>query len=99
MCLGGPATPIAPQRFYQGPEGARRRSTQGLNIAFVDVFNGEAAPQHLDKNLPELSGGQVVQEWIDDRAQVEEGVGHGEESDVAAEEGEGPVGLWHSSHH
>lgn len=67
--------------------------------AFVDVFDGEAAPQHLEKNLPELPGGQVVEERINDGAEVEEAVGHGVESDVAPKVVHGPVRLGHGSHH
>lgn len=69
------------------------------HVALVDVFDGEAAPQHLDKNLPELPGGQVVEERIEDGAEVEEGVGHRVESDVAAKVGSSPAGLGHDSHH
>uniref|UniRef100_A0A8D0CTI9 Uncharacterized protein n=1 Tax=Sander lucioperca TaxID=283035 RepID=A0A8D0CTI9_SANLU len=67
--------------------------------ALVDVFDGEVAPQHLDKNLPELSGGEVVEERVEHGAEVEEAVGHRVESDVAPEEGNSPVGLGHGSHH
>uniref|UniRef100_A0A8C2WWK9 Uncharacterized protein n=1 Tax=Cyclopterus lumpus TaxID=8103 RepID=A0A8C2WWK9_CYCLU len=67
--------------------------------ALVDVFDGEAAPQHLNEHLPELPGGEVVEERVEDGAQVEEGVGHGVESDVAPEEGNGPAGLGHGGHH
>lgn len=67
--------------------------------ALVDVFDGEAAPQHLDKNLPELSGGQVVQERVDDRAEVEEGVSHRVESHIAVEERQSPPGLGQRCHH
>lgn len=63
------------------------------------MFDGEAAPQHLEKNLPELPGGQVVEERINDGAEVEEAVGHGVEGDVAPKEGQSPVRLGHSSHH
>lgn len=67
--------------------------------ALVDVLDGEAAPQDLDENLPELFGGQVVQERIDDRAEVKEGVGHGMENHVAPEERGGPAGLGQRRHH
>uniref|UniRef100_A0A3Q1BYF8 Uncharacterized protein n=1 Tax=Amphiprion ocellaris TaxID=80972 RepID=A0A3Q1BYF8_AMPOC len=70
-----------------------------LQCAFVDVFNGEFAPQHLDKHLPELPGGQVVEERIDDGAEVEEGVGHRVEGDVAPEVGSSPAGLGQGGHH
>lgn len=63
------------------------------------MFDGQVASQHLDEDLPELSGGQVVEERVDDRAEVEEGVGHRPEGDVAPEEGDGPAGLWHGGHH
>lgn len=67
--------------------------------ALVGVFDGEAAPQDLDEHLPELSGGQVVQERVDDRAEVEEGVGHGVERHIAPEEMGGPAGLGQRRHH
>lgn len=70
-----------------------------LNSALVDVFNSEVAPQHLDKDLPELPGGQVVKERVEYRAEVEKGVGHRVEGDVAPEEGDSPAGLGHGSHH
>lgn len=63
------------------------------------MFDGEAATQHLDKNVPELSGGEVVEERVEDRAEVEEGVSHRMESDVAPKVGSSPAGLGHSSHH
>lgn len=63
------------------------------------MFDGEAAPQHLDEDLPELSGREVVEERVDDGAEVEEGVGHWVESDVAPEVGSGPAGLGNGSHH
>lgn len=63
------------------------------------MFDGEAAPQHLEENLPELPGGQVVEERINDGAEVEEAVGHGVECDVAPKEGQSPVRLGHGSHH
>lgn len=67
--------------------------------ALVDVLDGEAAPQDLDEHLPELSGGQVVEERVDDRAEVEEGVGHGLQNHVAAEERGRPAGLGQRRHH
>lgn len=63
------------------------------------MFDGEAAAQHLDENLPELSGGEVVEERVEHGAEVEEGVGHRMEGDVAPEVGNGPAGLWHGGHH
>lgn len=90
---------LAPaQRLYQqGLEGARRG--RDAHRALVDVFDGEAAAQHLDEHLPELPGREVVEERVEDGAQVEEGVGHGMEGDVAPEEGSGPAGLGHGGHH
>uniref|UniRef100_A0A3Q3H1K3 Uncharacterized protein n=1 Tax=Labrus bergylta TaxID=56723 RepID=A0A3Q3H1K3_9LABR len=71
----------------------------GVQSALVDVFDGEAAPQHLHEHLPELSGGEVVEERVEDRAEVEERVGHRVESDVAPEVRNGPAGLWNGRHH
>uniref|UniRef100_A0A3B5BC55 Uncharacterized protein n=1 Tax=Stegastes partitus TaxID=144197 RepID=A0A3B5BC55_9TELE len=70
-----------------------------LQSALVDVFDGEFAPQHLDKHLPELPGGEVVEERIDNGAEVEEAVGHRVEGDVAPEVGSGPAGLGQGGHH
>lgn len=99
LCRGGAARLAATQWLYkQGLEGARRGSG-ALHCALVDVFDGEAAPQHLDKNLPELSGGEVVEERVEYGAEVKEGVCHRVESDVAPEVGSGPAGLGHGSHH
>lgn len=98
--MGGPVAPVAAQRLYQqGLEGARRDDVGAPHVALVDVLDGEAAPQHLDEHLPELSGGQVVEERVEDGAEVEEGVGHRLESDVAPEVGGSPAGLGHGSHH
>uniref|UniRef100_A0A3Q1GHG7 Uncharacterized protein n=1 Tax=Acanthochromis polyacanthus TaxID=80966 RepID=A0A3Q1GHG7_9TELE len=72
---------------------------KAVYCAFVDVFNGEFAPQHLNKHLPELPGGQVVEERIDDGAEVEEAVGHWMEGDVAPEVGSSPAGLGQGGHH
>lgn len=63
------------------------------------MFDGEAAPQHLDKYLPELLGGQVIKEWIEDRAEVEEGISYGVKGDVAPEVGSSPEGLGNGCHH
>lgn len=71
----------------------------GGDRALVGVLDGEAAPQDLQENLPELPGGQVVEEGIDDRAEVEEGVAHGVEKHVGPEEGGGPPGLGQRRHH
>lgn len=70
-----------------------------LHVAHVDVFDGQATPQHLDEDLTELSGRQVVEERVDDRAKVEEGVGHRVEDDIAPEVGQRPAGLWNCGHH
>ena len=94
------ACSVATQRLeQQGPEGASRVSMGVLYSTLVDVFNGEAAPQHLDKHFPELSGGEVVEEWVEDRTKVEEGVCHRVEDDVVPEVGRTPLRLWQSSHH
>uniref|UniRef100_A0A3Q3XMB5 Uncharacterized protein n=1 Tax=Mola mola TaxID=94237 RepID=A0A3Q3XMB5_MOLML len=79
--------------------GARGHSAGARHGALVDVFDGEAAPQHLDENLPELPGGQVVEQRVDDGAEVEEGVGHRVENDVAPEVEASPTGLRNGSHH
>lgn len=63
------------------------------------MFDGEAAPQHLDKDLSELLGGQVIKERIEDGAEVEEGISNGVKCDVASEVGSSPEGLGKSGHH
>lgn len=96
-----PDVRVASQRSQQRPEGAQG-DMGGSGVgkrASVDVLDGEAAAQDLDEDLPELSGGQVVQERIDDRAEVEEGVGHRLENHVAVEERGGPAGLGQRRHH
>lgn len=101
MGLGRPAVLVATQRSQQRLKSARG-DVGGRGVgksAFVGVFNGEAAPQDLNKHLPELSGGQVVQERVDDRAEVEEGVSHGGERHIAPEEIGGPAGLGQRCHH
>lgn len=101
LILGGPGVLVETQRPQQRLEGAGGDAgAAGFGkSALVDVLDGEAAPQDLDKNLPELSGGHVVQEGIDDRAEVEEGVSHGRESHVAPEERRRPAGLGQRCHH
>lgn len=99
MCVGRRVPPFATQRPQQGLEGARGHSAGARHGALVDVFDGEAAPQHLDENLPELPGGQVVEQRVDDGAEVEEGVGHRVENDVAPEVEASPTGLRNGSHH
>lgn len=63
------------------------------------MFNGETAPQHLHKHLPELLGGQVIKERIEDGAEVEEGISNGVKCDIASEVGSSPGGLGNSGHH
>lgn len=100
MCEGGAVLPAAAEGLdQQGLDGARGRGLGAPHGAFVDVFNGQATSQHLDKDVPELSGGEVVEERVEDGAEVEEGVGHRMESDVAPEVGSGPTGLGNGGHH
>uniref|UniRef100_A0A665WJN7 Uncharacterized protein n=1 Tax=Echeneis naucrates TaxID=173247 RepID=A0A665WJN7_ECHNA len=56
-------------------------------ITLVYVLDGEAATQDLHEDVPELLGGQVIKEWVDDRC------------DVALEEETSPLGFWYSCHH
>lgn len=89
----GPASPQRPQQ--QGLQGAAR----GGDGALVDVLDGEAAPQHLDEDAPELPGRQVVEERVEHGAEVEEGVGYRVKDDVGSEVGNGPLGLGLGGHH
>lgn len=59
----------------------------------VGVRQGQAAAQHLPEHGAELPRGHVVQQRVDDRAQVEEGVGEREQDHVRLEVGPGPVVL------
>lgn len=97
---GGATRPVTTQRLQQQRlEWARRGSLGEVDVALVDVFDGEVTAEHLQEHLPELSGGQIVEEGVEDGAQVEEGVCHREERDVAPEVGSSPLGLRHSRHH
>uniref|UniRef100_A0A3P9K5N8 Uncharacterized protein n=1 Tax=Oryzias latipes TaxID=8090 RepID=A0A3P9K5N8_ORYLA len=53
----------------------------------------------VDIALIDMFDGESVEERVEDGAQVEEGVCHREEGDVAPEVGGSPLGLWHSCHH
>uniref|UniRef100_A0A3P8XV07 Uncharacterized protein n=1 Tax=Esox lucius TaxID=8010 RepID=A0A3P8XV07_ESOLU len=70
-----------------------------LRYLFVDVFNGEVAVQHLDKDLSKLLGGEVVQKRVEHSTEVEEGVRHRVQHHIAAEVASGPVGLWYEGGH
>uniref|UniRef100_A0A3Q2ZTC8 Uncharacterized protein n=1 Tax=Kryptolebias marmoratus TaxID=37003 RepID=A0A3Q2ZTC8_KRYMA len=67
--------------------------------AFVGVLDDEAAAQHLNKHLPELPGGHVVQERVENGAEVEEGVAHKVERGDSPQVGRRPVGLGDGGHH
>uniref|UniRef100_A0A3P8XV90 Uncharacterized protein n=1 Tax=Esox lucius TaxID=8010 RepID=A0A3P8XV90_ESOLU len=66
---------------------------------FVLVLNGYVAAQNLDKDLTKLEGGEVVQEGVEHRTEVEEGVRYRLQCHIAAEVGQGPAGLWHCGSH
>uniref|UniRef100_A0A8U7NCX1 Uncharacterized protein n=1 Tax=Corvus moneduloides TaxID=1196302 RepID=A0A8U7NCX1_CORMO len=63
----------------------------------VGMLQGEAAAQHLQEHAAELLRGDVVQQRVHHRAEVEEDVGDGKEGDVGFEVGDGPVLLWFST--
>uniref|UniRef100_A0A8D2NPF2 Uncharacterized protein n=1 Tax=Zosterops lateralis melanops TaxID=1220523 RepID=A0A8D2NPF2_ZOSLA len=65
----------------------------------VGVLEVEAAAQHLQEHAAELLGGDVVQQRVHHRAEVEEDVGDGKEADVGFQVGRGPVMLGLSSSH
>lgn len=65
----------------------------------VGVLEREAAAQDLQEHAAELPGGDVVQQRVHHRAEVEEDVGDGKEGDVGSEVGDGPVLLGFSSSH
>uniref|UniRef100_A0A803WEJ7 Uncharacterized protein n=1 Tax=Ficedula albicollis TaxID=59894 RepID=A0A803WEJ7_FICAL len=65
----------------------------------VGVLQGEAAAQHLQEHAAELPRGDVVQQRVHHRAEVEEDVGDGEQGDVGVEVGDGPVLLWFRGSH
>lgn len=82
-------------------QGAARRAGAGGSggdvgaqvLAVVGVGQRQVAAEHLAEHPAELLRGHIVQERIDDGAQVEEGVGEGEEDHVRPEVGLGPVVL------
>lgn len=98
-CVGGGCLVAAQRPEQQRLQSASGRSAGRRQGAPVDVLDGEAAPQHLDEHLPELPGGQIVKEGVDNGAQVEEGVGHQVERGDSVQVGGGPVGLGNSGHH
>uniref|UniRef100_A0A8D2QD85 Uncharacterized protein n=1 Tax=Zonotrichia albicollis TaxID=44394 RepID=A0A8D2QD85_ZONAL len=59
----------------------------------VGVLQREAAAQHLQEHAAELLRGDVVQQRVHHRAEVEEDVGDGKEGHVGSEVGVGPVLL------
>uniref|UniRef100_A0A8C5X495 Uncharacterized protein n=1 Tax=Malurus cyaneus samueli TaxID=2593467 RepID=A0A8C5X495_9PASS len=65
----------------------------------VGVLQREAAAQHLQEHAAELLRGDVVQQRVHHRAEVEEDVGDGKEGDVGFEVGHGPVLLGFGSSH
>uniref|UniRef100_A0A8C6UFK4 Uncharacterized protein n=1 Tax=Neogobius melanostomus TaxID=47308 RepID=A0A8C6UFK4_9GOBI len=69
--------------------------------SYVSVLLGTPPPpgDHLEKHLPEMSGGDVVEERVDDGAEVEEGVGDGVQRDVVVEVRHGPARFGHRGHH
>ncbi|KAJ1065652.1 hypothetical protein K5549_021720, partial [Capra hircus] len=64
-------------------------------LLLVGVRQRQVAAQHLPEHASELLRGHVVQKWVDDGAQVEEG----EEDHVCPEVGLGPVVLGCSRGH
>uniref|UniRef100_A0A452TF11 Uncharacterized protein n=2 Tax=Ursus TaxID=9639 RepID=A0A452TF11_URSMA len=67
--------------------------------AVVGVGQRQAAAEHLAEHPAELLRGHVVQQRVDDGAQVEEGVGEGQEDHVGPEVGFGPVVLGFGRRH
>uniref|UniRef100_A0A8C7QGC5 Uncharacterized protein n=1 Tax=Oncorhynchus mykiss TaxID=8022 RepID=A0A8C7QGC5_ONCMY len=55
--------------------------------------------RHLDEDLSELAGREVVQEGVEHGTKVEEGVGHRVQHHIVAEVGHGPAGLGHGGSH
>lgn len=88
-------------------EGAARRAGAGGRgggvgaqvPAVVGVGQRQAAAEHLAEHPAELLRGHVVQQRVDDGAQVEEGVGEGQEDHVGPEVGFGPVVLGFGRRH
>uniref|UniRef100_A0A8C8BPV0 Uncharacterized protein n=1 Tax=Oncorhynchus tshawytscha TaxID=74940 RepID=A0A8C8BPV0_ONCTS len=58
-----------------------------------------AKRSHLDEDLSELAGREVVQEGVEHGTKVEEGVGHRVQHHIVAEVGHGPAGLGHGGSH
>lgn len=63
------------------------------------MFDRQAASKHLDKNLSELSGREVVEERVKDGAEVEEGVCDRVENDVDVEIRDSPARFGNGGHH
>lgn len=59
----------------------------------------QVAAEHLQEHAAELLRGDVVQEGVHHRAEVEEDVSDGKKSDVRPEVRDSPVLLWFSSSH
>uniref|UniRef100_A0A3B3T6A6 Uncharacterized protein n=1 Tax=Paramormyrops kingsleyae TaxID=1676925 RepID=A0A3B3T6A6_9TELE len=68
-------------------KGVHIRSPQ---VPPVDVLDGQVAPQHLHKHLPELPRREVVQEGVDHRAEVEKRVSDGVQDNVGPQVGRRP---------
>lgn len=67
--------------------------------SLIGMFNGEMAHEYLDKDFPELPGGQVIKEWVEDGAEVEEGVSNMLKCDIAPKVGSSPARLGPGGHH
>lgn len=101
LALGGRAAPGG--REEQRAQGAAAPLLGALvgpeEPLLVGVLESQAAAQHLQEHAAELPRGDVVQQRVHHRAEVEEDVGDGKEGDVGSEVGDGPVLLRFSSCH
>lgn len=90
LCLAFPLSSFVSWRVLFAPWLWHKRMRWGLwrygpsrQVLAVLVFYCWApTQQHLEKHLSELTGGQVVEERVDHRAQVEEGVAYSMDDDV-----------------
>lgn len=62
-------------------------------LLLVGMWQRQPAAQHLPEHAAELLRGHVVQQRVDHRAQVKEGVREGKKDHVRLEVGLGPVVL------
>uniref|UniRef100_A0A8C1V4S0 Uncharacterized protein n=1 Tax=Cyprinus carpio TaxID=7962 RepID=A0A8C1V4S0_CYPCA len=74
-------------------------SQAALQRSSVSVLQRQTAQERLQERRAELARGQVIQQRVQHRAQVEEAVGHRIKLHVAAQVTHGPRRLGHRRRH